>query len=49
MHFRLGDYKKSPDYYPIMNPEYYKKSLQYITGKIDYTPNVLYFCEDEDI
>ena len=49
MHFRLGDYKKSPDYHPIMSHEYYKKSLQYITCKLDYTPNVLYFCEDEDL
>jgi hypothetical protein len=49
MHFRLGDYKNLPDYHPIMTPEYYKKSLQYITGKLDYTPNVLYFCEDEDL
>ena len=49
MHFRLGDYKKSPDYHPIMSPEYYKKSLQYIVDKLDYTPTVLYFCEDEDL
>ena len=49
MHFRLGDYKNKQDYHPIMSHEYYKKSLQYITGKLDYTPNVLYFCEDEDL
>ena len=49
MHFRLGDYKKLLDYHPIMSPEYYKKSLQFITSKLDYTPNVLYFCEDEDL
>jgi hypothetical protein len=49
MHFRLGDYKKSPDYHPIMSTEYYKKSLHFITGKLDYTPNVLYFCEEEDL
>ena len=49
MHFRLGDYKNKQDYHPIMSTEYYKKSLQYITGKLDYTPNVLYFCEDEDL
>ena len=49
LHFRLGDYKKSPDYHPIMSPEYYKNALQYIINKIDYIPNVLYFCEDEDV
>jgi hypothetical protein len=49
MHFRLGDYKNKQDYHPIMSTEYYKKSLQYITGKLDYIPNVLYFCEDEDV
>jgi hypothetical protein len=49
MHFRLGDYKKSPDYHPVMSPEYYKKSLHYIVNKLDYTPNVLYFCEEEDL
>jgi hypothetical protein len=49
MHFRLGDYKNLPDYHPIMTPEYYKKSLQFITSKLDYTPNVLYFCEDQDL
>ena len=49
MHFRLGDYKNLPDYHPIMSPDYYKKSLQFITSKLDYTPNVLYFCEDEDV
>jgi len=49
MHFRIGDYKHIPDYHPIMSVEYYKKSLQYIVNQIDYTPNVLYFCEDADV
>ena len=49
MHFRLGDYKKLSEYHPIMSTEYYKKSLEYIIEKLDYTPNVLYFCEDHDI
>jgi lipopolysaccharide biosynthesis protein len=49
MHFRLGDYKKSPDYHPIMSEDYYKKSLQHIVNHIDYIPNILYFCEDEDV
>ena len=49
MHFRLGDYKNLPDYHPIMSAEYYKNALQHIVNHIDYTPNVLYFCEDEDV
>lgn len=49
MHFRLGDYKKVPDCHPIMSIEYYKKSLQYIVTKLEYLPNVLYFCEDDDV
>ena len=32
-----------------MSYEYYKKSLDYILNYIDYNPNVLYFCEDQDI
>jgi hypothetical protein len=49
MHFRLGDYKNLPDYHPIMSYEYYKNALQFIIDKLDYVPNVLYFCEDEDL
>jgi len=49
MHFRLGDYKKSPDYHPIMSADYYKNSLQHIVNQIDYIPNILYFCEDDDV
>jgi len=49
MHFRLGDYKNIPDYHPILNFEYYKNALHYIVNKIDYAPNVLYFCEDDDV
>jgi hypothetical protein len=49
MHFRLGDYKKIPDYHPIMSTEYYKNAIQHIINHLDYTPNVLYFCEDEDV
>jgi hypothetical protein len=49
MHFRLGDYKKVPEHHPVMSVEYYKKSLHYIVSKLAYTPNVLYFCEDDDL
>jgi hypothetical protein len=55
MHFRLGDYKKSPNVHPIMSKEYYKRSLQLILNKLsnDTLPNdtlkVLFFCEEEDL
>ena len=49
MHFRLGDYKNLQDYHPVMSYEYYKNALQFIVAELDYTPNVLYFCEDEDV
>jgi hypothetical protein len=49
LHFRLGDYKHLPDYHPIMSYEYYKNALQHIVNNIEYTPNVLYFCEDDDV
>jgi hypothetical protein len=49
IHFRLGDYKKIQQYHPIMSYEYYKNSLDHILKNIDYSPNVLYFCEDQDM
>jgi hypothetical protein len=51
MHFRLGDYKKVSDFHPIMEYEYYKKSLSHIKNITDgnHDLNVLFFCEDEDI
>ena len=53
MHFRLGDYKKLPEYHPIMTHKYYEKSLEFIKNKIKNKANmdtfkVLYFCEEED-
>ena len=48
LHFRLGDYKNIQQFHPIMSYEYYKNSLDYILKNIDYTPNILYFCEDQD-
>ena len=50
MHFRLVDYKKLPDYHPILCYSYYKNSLTNIintTNKNDW--NILYFCDEEDI
>jgi len=49
MHFRLGDYKNIQQFHPIMSYEYYKNSIDYILKNIEYTPNILYFCEDQDI
>ena len=50
MHFRLGDYVNKQNYHPVMEIEYYKKSIQHI---IDTTKKqnlkILYFCEKEDI
>jgi hypothetical protein len=53
MHFRLGDYKKLPDYYVILKEDYYKQALQTLL-EIDQTnkpqiKKVLYFCEDQDL
>jgi len=51
IHFRLGDYKKYPEVYPILTTEYYINSINYILSqKSTLTPvrNILYFCEDED-
>jgi hypothetical protein len=49
IHFRLGDYKKVQDYHPIMNLDYYQKSLKIILDNINNNNiNLLYFCEKED-
>ena len=51
IHFRLGDYKKYPEVYPILTTEYYINSINYILRqKATSTPvrNILYFCEDAD-
>ena len=54
MHFRIGDYKKYPDIYPILSDEYYTNSLTSILNKqptniIHYKKKILYFCENEDL
>ena len=53
IHFRLGDYKKYPEVYHILNETYYIKALEYIRSQIDLNQNknilVLYFCEDESV
>lgn len=49
MHFRIGDFKMLQHVHPIINYEYYKKSL-FVINQITSNPiEVLYFCEDQDI
>jgi hypothetical protein len=49
MHFRLGDYKKLPQYHPLLPYKYYLKSLRLIKNTTSGTYTILYFCEDDDI
>lgn len=52
LHFRLGDYKRYPDVYPILQTSYYYNALQHLlyeTTNLTCITNVLYFCEDGDL
>ena len=53
LHFRLGDYKKLPDFHPILSLQYYENALVHILDKVKITPDdswtIYYFCEEEDI
>jgi len=51
MHFRLGDYKKLPEHYVLLNADYYKAALNCILTTKNYQNHkkVLYFCEDQDL
>ena len=49
LHFRIGDYKKNPDYHPILPITYYEKALTKLiedTGRDDWT--ILIYGEEED-
>lgn len=54
LHFRIGDYKELPDYHPIIDTDYYIKSIGFILNKIKYSVEtnrrvtILYFYEKED-
>ena len=48
MHFRLGDYLQLPDYYIILDFEYYRKSLEEILSRDSEIYTVLYFCEESE-
>lgn len=50
IHFRIGDYKKAQHFHPILNLDYYIKSLKYIKSMYPHIKfNILYFYEEEDI
>ena len=49
LHFRIGDYKKLPDFYPILKHSYYENALLYIQNSTVTGKNVLFFCEDTDL
>jgi hypothetical protein len=50
MHFRIGDYKKYPQVYPILSQQYYSNSISFILDQVTNKPKeVLYFCEEEDL
>lgn len=44
IHFRLGDYKRNPDYHPILPLDYYINAL----SQIAVPCKALVFCEQED-
>lgn len=49
MHFRLGDYKKIPEYHPIATYEYYEGALTHIQKQKPHEDFTIYFfCEDGD-
>jgi len=49
MHFRLGDYKQKQQYHPVLDINYYNKSIQKIIDiTVNNEYNVLYFCEKDD-
>jgi len=49
LHFRIGDYKKYPDIYPILSYEYYKDALEFIQITNPSATNVIFFCENDDV
>jgi hypothetical protein len=48
IHFRLGDYKQKRYYHPVMNYEYFEKSLDHVVAARPNLKRVLYVCESED-
>ena len=48
IHFRLGDYKQKRYYHPVMNYEYFEKSLDHVVATSLKLKRVFYLCESED-
>jgi hypothetical protein len=48
LHFRIGDYKKVPDYHLILNSQYYINAIKNILEKDNTCDTVLYFNEKQD-
>jgi hypothetical protein len=50
LHFRIGDYITLQENHPIMNLNYYRKSIDYILSFLSSTNKIkiLYFCERVD-
>jgi hypothetical protein len=50
MHFRLGDYKKYPNVYYILDTNYYKQAIIHILNNpTNNCTTIYYFCEDADL
>lgn len=50
LHFRIGDYKKIQDLYPILTQTYYINSIKKIAELTQMkTIKILYFCEESDL
>ena len=57
IHFRLGDYKKYPNIYPILKEKYYSNAITHILSELNVSKvnsnkdaiTCLYFCEVDDL
>jgi hypothetical protein len=51
LHFRVGDYAKQPQNYPLIKVEYYEKALEQLILDTNNNYNwvILYFCEENDV
>lgn len=49
IHFRIGDYVKHPNIYPILTQEYYKNALAYVLEQDPTITAAIIFCEQADL
>jgi hypothetical protein len=50
LHFRIGDYKYYPNHHPILDLDYYRKSLHFVSKSLDEKELVINcFYEEEDV